>query len=196
MRLNFRDKMFFNGLRVCGNMNPNTSKAIITENRIRTFTREHLIERVSYQDNHISRERTQTAYRLTEKGRVFCEKEFRMSHFQSNRGCERHNCAVYDVYSRLSNSERMSAMNEIDIKDSILRCLDDLYRNQAAEELDRFLEQTKGISLIDMTYMQETEGFLIGIEIATDNYSQTVIEQKEACATLIQCHDFQVINIH
>lgn len=188
--------MFFNGLRVAGNMNPDTSKPIITKNRLRTFTKERLIERVSYQDDHISRERTQTAYRLTEKGRKFCETEFRMKHFAANKGCERHNCAVYDVYSQLSNSERMSAMNELDIKDSILRCLDDLYRNQAAEELDRFLEQTQEISLIDMTYVQEIDGFLVGIEVATNNYSQTTIEQKEACATLIQCHDFQVINIH
>lgn len=188
--------MFFNGLRVAGNCNETSGKTIITENRMRTFTKERLIEKVPYQDNHISRDRSQYAYRLTEKGKLFAKEEFKMEHFAANKGCERHNCAVFDIYATLSNSERMSAMNELDIKDSILRCLDDIYRNQAAEELERFLEQTQEISLIDMTYIQESDGALVGVEVATKSYSQTLIEQKEACATLIECQEFHVINIH
>ena len=116
IKKDFKTMRALNGLRVCGNMDEYSLTRIITPSRIRRLKKEHIIEKVSYQDLHICKEKNQYTYKLTTYGKQLTRKFLNKGNFQSGRGSERHNTALGHEYSKLKKEEQISCMNEMDLK--------------------------------------------------------------------------------
>ena len=194
MKLNYRDIRVLQGLRVTGNMNLESMSRIITLNRIDTFRKEGIIQRVPYQDKYIDTEKSSYTYRLTNYGKDFCRDMLHMKNFANGRHSERHNTALGDIYSKLDAGEQMSCKNELDEKDILNARILEL-KEVNIEEAYKLQEQMKSISLVDMCYTTLEEQ-CVCVEIITSGYSQETIELKEYTATeIIKCTDYQAIDI-
>ena len=72
IKKDFKTVRALNGFRVCGNMNHSALTQIISPSRVKRLLKEHIIEKVSYQDKHISKGKNQSTYRLTAHGKYEC----------------------------------------------------------------------------------------------------------------------------
>ncbi len=197
IKKDYKTVLALNGFRVCGNMNEEALLTIISRSRIKRLKKEHIIEKVSYQDNHISRSRNQSTYRLTEHGKQITREFTHMGNFQSGRGNERHNTALAMEYSRLDNKEKQSAMNESDLKEYLLQKQFALEREGRLSEANELLEKMQRISLLDLTYTSTQTQELCCVEVITKNYSVETINRKEYTATeIVQADSYQEIHIY
>lgn len=194
MKLSYKDIRVLQGFRVAGNMNEESMSRMISRNRIDTFRKEGIIQRISYQDKYIDDEKNSYTYRLTNYGKDFCRDELHMRNFANGRHSERHNTALGDIYSKLEAGEQMSCKNELDERDILNARLLEL-RETSIEDAYKLQEQMKSISLVDMYYTTQ-EGESVCVEIITNAYSQETIELKEYTAIeVIKCTDYQVVDI-
>lgn len=195
IKKDFKTMRALNGLRVCGNMDEQALLKIITQSRIRRLKKEHIIEKVSYQDKHISKEKNQYTYKLTSYGKKLTKKFLNKGNFQSGRGNERHNTALGYEYSQLKQEEQMSSMNEIDLKDYLNEQYVFLLSENKISEANELYEKMRSMSLIDLTYFT-TSNEICCIEIITKNYSLSTIELKEYTAQeIINATNYSTINI-
>lgn len=197
IKKDYKTVLALNGFRVCGNMNEEALLNIISKSRINRLKKEHIIEKVSYQDNHISKSKNQFTYRLTEHGKKVTREFTHKGNFQCGRGNERHNTALSLEYSRLDNQEKNSAMNEQDLKEYLSQKELSLLSENRISEANELLEKMQQISLIDLTYTQTQTQELCCVEIITKNYSVETINLKEYTAVeIVQADSYKEININ
>lgn len=196
IKKDFKTLLALNGFRVCGNMNQKALEQIITPNRIKRLLKEHIIERTSYQDPHISKERSQSTYRLTSHGKKITRDFLGKGNFQSGRGNERHNTTLSMEYSKLSKEEQYSAMNELDLKEYIEQQYYSLLSENNISEANELYDKMQHMSLLDLTYFQSNTKELCCIEIVTKNYNVETINLKEYTATEIIQATYTQINIY
>lgn len=179
IKKDFKTVLALNGFRVCGNMSETALLNIISPSRIKRLKKEHIIESISYQDSHISKEKNQSTYRLTAYGKKITRDFLKKGNFQSGRGNERHNTALSLEYSRLEKEEQYSCMNELDLKNYLEQNYLDLLANDHLTEADELLEKMKNMSLIDLTYYSVKNNDLCCIEVITKNYNVETVNLKE-----------------
>lgn len=197
IKKDYKTVLALNGFRVCGNMNEEALLNIISKSRINRLKKEHIIEKVSYQDNHISKSKNQFTYRLTEHGKKVTREFTHKGNFQCGRGNERHNTALSLEYSRLDNQEKNSAMNEQDLKEYLSQKELSLLSENRISEANELLEKMQQMSLIDLTYTQTQTQELCCVEIITKNYSVETINLKEYTAVeIVQADSYKEININ
>lgn len=198
LKKTFKDIQLLNGFRVCGNLAHEDMLSMVSESRIRCLKKEHIIKKVSYQDSHISKVKNQSAYFLTKHGKKIAQDWLpdHPKHFTSGRGNERHNSALGAVYAGLSAEEKMSAMNEQDLKDYLTDRHLALLSEGRISEADELREKMQHISLLDMTYHKAGSEELCCVEIVTKNYSVGTINAKEYTATEVVQAAYEQINIY
>lgn len=197
IKKDFKTVRALNGFRVCGNMNQSALTQIISPTRVKRLLKEHIIEKVSYQDKHISKEKNQSTYRLTEHGKDVTREFLGKGNFQSGRGDERHNTALAVEYSQLSKEEQYTCMNELDLKEYLDQQYLALLATDRLSEADELYENMKHMSLVDLTYFKAHTQELCCVEVITKNYSVETINRKEFTATeIVHAASYTEININ
>lgn len=196
IKKDFSTVLALNGFRICGNVSHASLTTIISASRVKRLLKEHIIEKVSYQDKHISKDRNQTTYRLTAHGKDVTRNFLGKGNFQSGRGNERHNTALAEAYSQLSKDEQYSAMNELDLKEYLDQQYYTLLATDRLSEAEELYENMKHMSLIDLTYCKANTQELCCIEVITKNYSTEKINLKEFTATEVVHATYNEINIY
>lgn len=197
LKKNYSTVLALNGFRVCGNMSEDALLSIISKSRINRLKKEHIIEKVSYQDPHISKSRNQYTFRLTEHGKKITRDFVGKGNFQSGRGNERHNTALSLQYSRLDNQEKFSAMNELDLKEYLTQKYLSFTDENKISEANDLIEKMQHMSLLDLTYYSTISQKLCSIEIITKNYNVATINLKEFTAyEIVEVDSYQEINIY
>lgn len=149
-----------------------------SENRINSYIKQNLIERVQTQDFN--------GYRLTDKGyrqfdRALDGADNRRYHSQS----ARHDSRLADRYIECYKANRNFVwMNEEDLK-AYKREMVHYLRENGYYERAETLERS---SVPDCVY--SIDGTCIGYDVITDNYSNLDIQLKEDFCTEMQC-DFK-----
>lgn len=196
IKKDFKTVRALNGFRVCGNMNHFALAQIISPTRIKRLLKEHIIEKASYQDKHISKEKNQFTYRLTARGKEITREFLDKGNFQSGRGNERHNTALAVEYSQLSAEEQYTCMNELDLKEYLNQQYFALLADDRISEADELYENMKSMSLIDLTYFKAHTQELCCVEVITKNYNVETINRKEFTAIEIVHASYTEININ
>lgn len=195
IKKDFKTMRALNGLRVCGNMDEYSLTRIITPSRIRRLKKEHIIEKVSYQDLHVCKEKNQYTYKLTNYGKQLTRKFLNKGNFQAGRGSERHNTALGHEYSKLKKEEQISCMNEMDLKNYLNEQYIYLLNENKIDEANELYEKMRNMSLVDLTYFT-TSNEICCIEVITKNYSLSTIELKEyTVQEIINATDYYAVNI-
>ena len=198
IRRTFKDIQLLNGFRVWGNLAHEDMLSMVSESRIRCLKKEHIIKKVSYQNPHISKVKNQSAYLLTKHGKKIAQDWLpeHPKHFTSGRGNERHNSALGAVYAGLSAEEKMSAMNEQDLKDYLTDRHMALLNDGRISEADELREKMQHMSVLDMNYRKAGSEELGCVEIITQNYSVGTVNAKEYTATEVVQAAYEQINIY
>ena len=196
IKKDFATVLALNGFRICGNVSHAALTRIISISRTKRLLKEHIIEKVSYQDKHISKDRNQTTYRLTAHGKDVTRNFLGKGNFQSGRGNERHNTALAEAYSQLTKDEQYTCMNELDLKEYLDQQYYTLLATDRLSEAEELYENMKHMSLIDLTYYKANTQALCCIEVITKNYSTETINRKEFTATEIVHATYNEINIY
>lgn len=198
-RLNFRDKQILNGFRVCGNLTFEQMNTTISQNRINDFVKEGYIQKMSYEDPHISRTKSQTAYRLTDKGKSLCRSTLHKGHFANGRHEVRHQVACSDYYLSLSPQDRMNAMNDMDQQQYAFGKAYELISEGRISEGQELIEQIREAHFVDICVVTETEitTEIVCFECITKSYHDEEIQAHFDCAhQVLQCTEYITTDIH
>lgn len=198
-KLNFRDKQILNGFRTCGNMTYEQMNTTISQNRINDFVKEGYIQRISYEDPHISRVKSQFAYKLTDKGKSLCKSTLHKGHFANGRHEVRHQVACADFYLSLSPQERMNAMNDMDQQQYAFSQAYQMISEGHSNEGQELIEKIREAHFVDICVVTETEitTEIVCFECITKSYSNTDIEAHYECAhEVLHCTHYETLNIH
>lgn len=169
-------------------------KMEISNNRIHSYMKAHLIKETSVVDKHGGG--IKTYYELTNKyGKDFCRTHCNVNHFISNANASEHNAKVSEyLVNNLSKKELESCLSERELKPFIEDRLQEFWDKQEydhyQELYDAYTNQT--LSMVDIVYKNE-QGAIIACEIITDNYGNEEINSKIEFANLL---DIELVIVH
>ncbi|HBF6599520.1 TPA: hypothetical protein KOT48_003686 [Clostridioides difficile] len=177
------DAQVFHGFKTCGEFTHSQLKTLgWSDTRIKNYCREGHIKKTSYQikgqkDNGIK-------YKITKDGMAYAKSNWGYDKFaQTTVGHERHNEDVANKYCSLTEKERMSCLNERELRDVVQQAIDQIENQQERDRYQEMLDN-KQMSMPDITYITE-EQVVVAYETVTSNYSQEDIQAKmETCTFL------------
>lgn len=178
-----KDSKVFHGLKTCGHFTQDQMKTLgWSDTRIKNHTREGLIQKQSYIIK--GQKENGTCYKLTDKGKEYATQNWGYDKFaQTTISHERHNLDVAEKYCSLSEQERMSALNERELRDVVQASIDQIENQQERDRYQEMLD-TKQMSMPDITYTTE-ENNIVSYETVTSNYGPEDIQAKvETCQFL------------
>ena len=198
-RLSFKDKQFFKGMAVCNNFTKDQALQIISNNRLHDLQKEGYIQRISYQDKHMSTTKSQHAYRLTDKGRDLCKDTLHCRHLGKGKHEVRHSVACADAYLKLTPEQRMNSLNEGEQRDYCFNKAYQLLSEGRIDEGQELIDQIRESSFVDLCVVTTTETTteIICIEVITSSYSADQVEAHAECAhEVLHCTTYETININ
>lgn len=160
----------------------------LTNNRIKQMAKDKYLKQICYTDKqgnsfHI--------FCLGSKGEKYCNSVLGINSFYASIG-QHHDLLLSREYLKLTEKERESVKTEnewrAELKNQIREVQDrarDESRSQQEREQDEALYkqlceqmQNREISTVDMTYVRESDGVEVAIEIVTGNYTEQEIQAK------------------
>ncbi len=178
-----KDERFFKVLACSGNIRSHSANKIdISDNRLKNYVRDGYIKEVSYPSSRHQQTRSNRCYIYTDKGKKMVRERYGIERVQNSNAAE-HNCKVSECICNLSKAEIDTIHTEWDVRDmweSRLGELSESERDRWEEEIEKGM-----LSAIDVIYTASS-GVETGIEVTTNSYGETEIEQKEACGELLQ----------
>lgn len=181
---NAKDRDTFTAFKNVGHLSHHNLKSLgLSETKIKNYQREGFIKKVSYDIK--GQKENGICYKLTNLGKEVGADKFGLNNYmQTTDGHERHNLDVANKYMELTREERLSVMNEREVRelvqDKIYEIENKIERYQAQEMLD----QGK-MSMPDMVYVTK-EGVTIGYETTTNNYGVEEIQAKMETCTFLE----------
>ena len=178
-----KDERFFKVLAASGNIQSQSANRIdISNTRLKNYVKDGYIREVSYPSSRHQQKESNKCYEFTRKGQKFVLDRYGIGRTQNSNAAE-HNCKVSECICNLQRSEIDSIKTEWQIRDmweSRLEELSESERNHWEEEIKKGM-----LSAVDVVYTTSS-GEMTGIEVTTNSYGEEEIEQKEACAELLQ----------
>lgn len=146
------------------------------DRRIKNFTRDGYIEKVSYLNKKTKN--AEFAYRLTDKGKTLCTNNVSVNSFYKSSSVN-HDLGLANIYFSLEQENRDNWITENEWRDIFKEHIEKL----DFTERDRYREmlENRQISPADGGYIDRT-GNLVAVEIITSSYRQNDIQAKEVFA--------------
>lgn len=176
-----RDKDVFHAFNKVGNLNSTHLKQLgLSDSRIKNYCREGYMKKVEYQIKD-SKENG-IAYKLTDKGKEIGASKFGLSTYAQNTSV-RHNLDLADKYIKLSENERMTVLNEREVRELVQNQIANLEQAHERDRYQEMLDQGK-MSMPDIVYVNE-QNVIVAYETITNNYGDSEIQAKiETCEFL------------
>lgn len=183
----YRDIKAFKSLGVCGHVRPQQLLSIVAKNRIASYEKDGLIEKVVYE--HPNQKKPIEGYRLTSRGYRFIKEHIGVDYPYHNTSLK-HDLKVADKYFSLTEKERETVVTEKEARVIVKNKIEDLRKNNS-QDYDFQNELFKNSSSVDFIYSttdKETgEVIEVGFEAITRNYTDSELLQKSNFATLYNC---------
>ena len=162
------------GMAVCGHVRAEYIEDIWSARRIRSFTEERLIEKVSY----ATKKGSIVCYKLTERGVNYAKKYIIPGHQIYASKSIVHDVYMSDHYfTKMSDTERETIKTETEIKSEFKEML-------VSGEISKYTYDS--CSCVDFSYTSDS-GEIIGYEVVTDNYTQQDIQAKQTFCRVYGC---------
>ena len=176
-----RDKDVFFAFNKVGNLNQQHLNQLgLSNSRIKNYCREGYLKKVEYKIK--GSKENGIAYKLTDKGKEIGTSKFGLTLYAQNTSV-RHNMDLADKYIKLSENERMTILNEREVRELVQAKIVNLEQVQDRDRYQEMLEQGK-MSMPDIVYVSE-QGTMIAYETITNNYGENEIQAKvETCEFL------------
>lgn len=176
-----RDKDVFFAFNKVGNLNQQHLNQLgLSNSRIKNYCREGYLKKVEYKIK--GSKENGIAYKLTDKGKEIGTSKFGLTLYAQNTSV-RHNMDLADKYIKLSENERMTVLNEREVRELVQAKIVNLEQVQDRDRYQEMLEQGK-MSMPDIVYVSE-QGTMIAYETITNNYGENEIQAKvETCEFL------------
>lgn len=159
---------------ICGHVRAEYIEKIWSERRIRTFTEEGLIKKVTYS----TKKGSVVCYKLTESGVNYAKRYIIPEHQIYASKSIVHDVYMSDHYfTKMSETERETIKTETEIKSEFKEML-------ISGEIDK--ETYDSCSCVDFSYTSDS-GEVIGFEVVTENYTQQDIQAKQTFCSVYGC---------
>lgn len=174
-KFQIKDERSFRALSNCGHCTREQLLSIngMSDKRINNYVKDGLISKqISNKGNN-----TIEAYKLTDKGRKFINRQFGINHNYVPQN-PHHDKALADKYFSLSEKEQASWKNETVLKNEFKEQIEQ-YKNTDYDTYKYLIEnfQNGNISCVDCYYISEL-GQEIVYEVETNYYGQAEINAK------------------
>lgn len=162
-----KDENAYSLLLNCRHCTHSQLREYASDNRIKSYLKEKLIERVDVQDKSI--------YRLTDKGYRQFEKSINVENCRYHSNAIEHDIALADRYIAV-RAEHPDAVwrNEEDLKHDRRELVDELREQGRFEAAERLLAASVPDCVVTVS-----GGVSYGFDIITDNYCAATIASKE-----------------
>lgn len=180
---NSKDEDAFRAFKNVGHLSHDHLKSLgLSETKIKNYVREGYAQKVSY--NIKGQKENGICYKLTNLGKEVGADKFGFKNYmQTTNGHERHNLDVANKYMSLTKEERLTVMNEREVRELLQERIYEIENKQERDHYQELLDQGK-MSMTDLVYVTE-EGVTIGYETTTNNYGEEEIQAKiETCEFL------------
>ena len=181
-----KDERFFKVLATAGNIRGiDANKIDISDTRLKNMVKDHLIKEVSYVNPKHREVESCKSYCFTNKGKQFISKKYGINRTQSPAAIK-HNCKVAETICSLQKREIDTIKSEWEIRDQMKAAIEHLRDQEELERYDEYMEMLREqqLSAIDFTYVN-MQGIECGIEVTTNNYSDSDIAEKEFCSEIM-----------
>ena len=181
-----KDERFFKVLATAGNIRGTDANRIdISDTRLKNMVKDHLIKEVSYVNPKHREVASSKSYCFTNKGKQFISKKYGINRTQSPAAIK-HNCKVAQTICSLQKREIDTIKSEWEIRDQMKAAIEHLRDQEELERYDEYMEMLREqqLSAIDFTYVN-MQGIECGIEVTTNNYSDSDIAEKEFCSEIM-----------
>ena len=181
-----KDERFFKVLATAGNIRGTDANRIdISDTRLKNMVKDHLIKEVSYVNPKHREVESCKSYCFTNKGKQFISKKYGINRTQSPAAIK-HNCKVAETICSLQKREIDTIKSEWEIRDQMKAAIEHLRDQEEIERYDEYMEMLREqqLSAIDFTYVN-MQGIECGIEVTTNNYSDSDIAEKEFCSEIM-----------
>ena len=181
-----KDERFFKVLATAGNIRGTDANRIdISDTRLKNMVKDHLIKEVSYVNPKHREVESCKSYCFTNKGKQFISKKYGINRTQSPAAIK-HNCKVAETICSLQKREIDTIKSEWEIRDQMKAAIEHLRDQEELERYDEYMEvlREQQLSAIDFTYVN-MQGIECGIEVTTNNYSDSDIAEKEFCSEIM-----------
>ena len=181
-----KDERFFKVLATAGNIRGIDANRIdISDTRLKNMVKDHLIKEVSYVNPKHREVESCKSYCFTNKGKQFISKKYGINRTQSPAAIK-HNCKVAETICSLQKREIDTIKSEWEIRDQMKAAIEHLRDQEELERYDEYMEMLREqqLSAIDFTYVN-MQGIECGIEVTTNNYSDSDIAEKEFCSEIM-----------
>lgn len=181
-----KDERFFKVLATAGNIRGTDANRIdISDTRLKNMVKDHLIKEVSYVNPKHREVESCKSYCFTNKGKQFISKKYGINRTQSPAAIK-HNCKVAETICSLQKREIDTIKSEWEIRDQMKAAIEHLRDQEELERYDEYMEMLREqqLSAIDFTYVN-MQGIECGIEVTTNNYSDSDIAEKEFCSEIM-----------
>lgn len=159
---------------ICGHVRAEYIENIWSERRIRTFTEEGLITKVTYS----TKKGSVVCYKLTESGVNYAKRYIIPEHQIYASKSIVHDVYMSDHYfTKMSETERETIKTETEIKSEFKEML-------ISGEIDKGTYDS--CSCVDFSYTSDS-GEVIGFEVVTENYTQQDIQAKQTFCSVYGC---------
>lgn len=147
----------------------------LSERRIKILVKEnYLTERTSY-----TKDGVQTYYTLGTKGRNYIDNNTKIDYvYKSNEKQLNHDLKLSQVYCQLNSDERQYWLNE----------------NQINHHWNDIAGKEKMCNISSLDGLINSPNGVVGVEIVTNNYGDTDLEQKEQAANELGCERLMIVN--
>ncbi len=175
-KLSYKDAELCRVLKASHHMSREQVESIISKNRIASYQHQGVLKKIHY----IHQGRQNTAYELTSSGRAFIRKNFPElgTYFYSSGTAVRHNIRLAE---QIMQHDRW--LNERELRQELYTRLERIQDDEERFEQLRRLEHGE-YSVPDGAYYDD-DGNIVCVEITNDNYTQEIIQAKEACSATL-----------
>lgn len=181
---NSKDKDTFTAFKNVGHLSHEHLKGLgLSDTKIKNYCREGYAQKVSY--NIKGQKENGVCYKLTDLGKSVGAEKFGLNNYmQTTNGHERHNLDVADKYMSLTKEERLTVINEKELRELVQDRILELENKQERDRYQELLDQGK-MSMPDIVY-KNVEGVIIGHETTTNNYGIEEIQAKMETCTFLE----------
>lgn len=181
---NSKDEDAFRAFKNVGHLSHDHLKSLgLSETKIKNYCREGYAQKVSY--NIKGQKENGVCYKLTNLGKEVGADKFGLKNYmQTTDQHERHNLDVANKYMSLTKEERLTVLNEREVRELVQDRILELENKQERDHYQEMLDQGK-LSMPDIVY-KNTEGVTIGYETVTNNYGEIEIQAKMETCTFLE----------
>ncbi|MBZ0937829.1 hypothetical protein KWK86_019520, partial [Clostridioides difficile] len=159
---NSKDEDAFRAFKNVGHLSHDHLKSLgLSETKIKNYCREGYAKKVSY--NIKGQKENGVCYKLTNLGKEVGADKFGLKNYmQTTDQHERHNLDVANKYMSLTKEERLTVMNEREVRELVQQRIYEIENKMERDHYQELLDQGK-MSMPDVIYVTE-EGVTVAYE--------------------------------